>query len=204
MRGSNRWCVVALAIASAACDAAQPASIAESRAFQVAVSVVPDTASAWARHVVAVSDHEGLPFAIVDKQAALMVVYLGDGRVAGTTPVLLGRMPGNHASPGVGERTRLRQLRPEDRTTPAGRFATQPGHNLAGEDIVWMDYASALAIHRLRPGPPNERRAQRLASPTAADHRISAGCVVVPVPFYEAVVREVLGHGPGVVYVLPE
>ena len=91
-----------------------------------------------------------------------------------------------------------------ERTTPAGRFNTEPGHNDKGEDIVWVDYEASLAIHRLRPAPVVERRSERLASQNAADHRISFGCVVVPVEFYERIVASTLGKRRGVVYVLPE
>jgi hypothetical protein len=91
-----------------------------------------------------------------------------------------------------------------ERTTPAGRFASTPGRNDKGEDIVWIDYAAALAIHRLRPAPAQERRPARLASATPADNRISSGCIVVPVAFFESVVAPTLGQRHGVVYVLPE
>jgi hypothetical protein len=140
----------------------------------------------------------------VDKKNALLSVYRGDGRLAGSTPVLLGRMPGDSATPGVGDRAQSAQLRATDRTTPAGRFLAEPGHNRSGEAIIWLDYANALAIHRLRPSPPAEQRAQRLASPRPTEHRITAGCVVVPVAFYETVVQQVLGHSRSVVYVLAQ
>jgi hypothetical protein len=162
------------------------------------------TDSGQAQRIMASADHRGLPFAIVDKKAATLTVYLGDGRQVGATPVLLGQTPGDRSVPGVGERTQSGQLRAGDRTTPAGRFDSEPGRNRAGEAIVWIDYASALAIHRVRPGPSQQRRVQGLASPDARDRRLSAGCVVVPEAFYDAVVQPVLGHGPGVVYVLPE
>ena len=92
----------------------------------------------------------------------------------------------------------------DERTTPAGRFESQPGRNDKGEPIVWIDYQASLAIHRLRAAPAAERRAERLASPARDDKRISLGCVVVPVEFYESVVGPSLGRGRGVVYVLPE
>jgi hypothetical protein len=152
--------------------------------------------------VLATADAAGLPFAVVDKRQALLSIYRADGRLAGSTPVLLGRAPGDVATPGVGERAQRAQLRPGDRTTPVGRFAAEPGRNRTGEAIIWLDYANALAIHRLRPSPPAERRAERLASPWSADHRITAGCVVVPVAFFTGVVQAVLGQGRSVVYVL--
>ncbi|WP_298235712.1 hypothetical protein [uncultured Azohydromonas sp.] len=162
-----------------------------------------DSLQRFARGVLESNDHRGRPFAVVDKKQARMVLYAGDGRVLGTAPVLLGLQPGDHAVRGVGSKP-LSAIRPEERTTPAGRFDTEPGRNTAGELVVWMDYAEGLALHRLRPAPARERRAQRLASATPADNRISLGCVVVDADFYVAVVQPVLGRQRGVVYVLPE
>ena len=165
---------------------------------------LPEAATRLARRVFAAADHGGLPFAVVDKAAAVLMVYRADGHLAGATPVLLGLTPGDQATADVGQRTQAGRLRAADRTTPAGRFAAEPGHNLSGESVVWIDYGKAFAIHRLRAGLPQERRAERLASPSPADNRISAGCVVVPVKFYEAVVDPLLGRGRSVFYVMPE
>jgi hypothetical protein len=49
-----------------------------------------------------------------------------------------------------------------------------------------------------------EHRAERLASATPDDNRITFGCIVVPVAFYESVVEPLLGRQRDVVYVLPE
>lgn len=164
----------------------------------------PHTAQNYAQFVLTSGDHKGLPFAIVDKMASLILVYQADGTLAGTSTVLLGQTKGDAIVPGTGERTQARRLRPADRTTPAGRFVSEPGHNEAGEAVVWVDYDAAFAIHRLRPSPLRERRAQRMASSNAQDKRISAGCVVVPVAFYLRVIQPVLGHSKGMVYVTTE
>lgn len=157
-----------------------------------------------AQEVVASADHGGLPFAVVDKKAATLTIFRGNGQLVGTTPVLLGQAAGDQAIPGVGARTQSGQLRFSDRVTTAGRFGSKPGHNLTGEDVVWIDYDSALAIHRLRPGSSQQDRALRLASTDPQARRISAGCVVVPVSFYVTVVAPVLGRSRGVIYVMAE
>ena len=148
-------------------------------------------------------DNQGKPFAVVDKKTAQLHIHAADGRLIGSSPALLGLAPGDSAIADIAHRAPS-SLRPFERTTPAGRFESQPGRNLQGEEIVWLDYAASLAIHRLRPAAAVERRAQRLASASPADNRISLGCVVVPVAFYEQVVAPVLGHQRAVVYVLPE
>ncbi|UUZ64717.1 L,D-transpeptidase [Polaromonas sp. P1(28)-13] len=132
-----------------------------------------------------------------------MFVFEANGGLRGASPALLGLAPGDGSVPGI-EQREVASLRADERTTPAGRFVSEPGHNLRGEAIVWFDYAARLAIHRLRPAPGSERRPERLASATPDDNRISLGCVVVPVSFYEAVVSPVLGKSYGIVYVLPE
>ena len=98
----------------------------------------------------------------------------------------------------------MSEIRPEERTTPAGRFETEPGLNTKGEDIVWIDYDAAVSMHRGRATKKSERRLQRLASPTVADNRISYGCINVPAAFFDAYIKPVLGSRRGVVYVLPE
>ncbi|HVZ46203.1 MAG TPA: L,D-transpeptidase [Ramlibacter sp.] len=152
----------------------------------------------------ATHDHHGRPFAVVDKKQAMLYVFHGDGSLAGASSALLGATPGDFTVPGVGERAQLGQVREDERTTPAGRFDSEPGRNAAGEPIVWVDYENAFAIHRLRPGRSEAARQARLESPRAQDHRVSLGCVIVPVAFYKSVVERVLGTTKSVVYVLPE
>jgi hypothetical protein len=172
-------------------------------AAEPARAAAPNDTDHVARWVLAMADSQGRPFAIVDKRGAHISVYEADGRLIGSSAVLLGIDPGDLSVPDIAQRSPA-SLRSGERTTPAGRFDSQPGHNDKGEDIVWIDYAASLAIHRLRPAPPHQRRAQRLASERSDDNRASLGCVVVPVAFYESVVRPSLGLRRGVVYVLPE
>ncbi len=153
--------------------------------------------------VLRTQDHRGRPFAVVDKKSARIHVMDRNGELRGTSAVLLGIAPGDGTAPGM-EGRQPASLSWHERTTPAGRFESEPGHNLTGEAIVWFDYTAKLAIHRLRPAPPIERRAERLASSESGDNRISLGCVVVPTVFYDDVIGPLLGKSLGVVYVLPE
>ena len=192
-RSDIRFAAAALFLCHALCHAA-PDFVGEPAS---------DDARYTASWVLAGADHEGRPFAIVDKREARIYVFAGNGRLIGASAVLLGSTPGDEPGLDVARLTSAGLLVGE-RTTPAGRFASEPGHNDKGEDIVWVDYDASLAIHRLRPAPAHERRAERLASPTSDDNRISFGCVVVPVAFYESVVSPSLGRQRGLVYVLPE
>jgi len=162
-----------------------------------------DDARFAAEQVLGTSDHQGLPFAVVDKRDAKIYVFDPSGRLIGASAALLGATLGDQVVPDSALRIPGRPSL-DERTTPSGRFASLPGRNDKGEAIVWIDYQASLAIHRLRPAPAAERRPERLASPAAEDKRISLGCVVVPVEFFESVVAPSLGRGRGVVYVLPE
>lgn len=164
-------------------------------------------ASHEARHVsdwvVDSGDNRGMPFAIVDKVDAKVFVFDADGRLRGAAPALLGLARGDDAVPGVGDR-KLSSVRPEERTTPAGRFVAALGRNLRGVEILWVDYDGAVSMHQVVTTNPKERRLQRLATPTPLDKRISYGCINVPAKFYKNVVRPAFTGTNGIVYVLPE
>lgn len=155
------------------------------------------------RWIEGTGDNQGLPFAVVDKLAARIHIFSAQARWLGTAPVLLGSARGDHSVPGIGQRP-LAEIRPEERTTPAGRFVTEPGRNLRGEDIVWIDYDAAVSLHRVRSVSAAERRLQRLASRGAQDKRISYGCINAPQVFYDQWIAPLFGHASGVAYVLPD
>lgn len=153
--------------------------------------------------VMASRDHHGMPFVIVDKQHVRVFVFQPGGQLSGSTPALMGSALGDDSVSGIGERE-MSAILPHERTTPAGRFVSLPGVNSFGEDIVWVDYAAAVSMHRVRAKDPKERRLERLASATPDDNRISFGCINLPAGFYDTVVKPALGTRRGVVYVLPE
>jgi hypothetical protein len=157
-----------------------------------------------AERVLELADHGGRPFAIIDKQDARIYVFDANGRLSGASAALLGQMRGDHASPEVGAHAEVGSVPVHERTTPAGRFVSEPGLNPEGEHLIWIDFSVALAIHRLRPGASQLHREARLASFTSEDNRVSLGCVVVPPGFYDQVVRPAIGSSKAIIYVLPE
>jgi hypothetical protein len=194
------------ALVALACALAGWAPVPASAAVTTpsAASPIADEVRQFVAAVVAGDDHQGLPFAVVDKRRARLHVFDARGHWRGTSAVLLGETPGDQSAPDVGEHTQEGHVPLAERTTPAGRFLAQPGHNQHGEPIVWVDYHAAFAIHRVRPGASHALRVSRLASPSPEGKRLSWGCVVVPVKFYLGVVAPLLGRGRSVVYVLPE
>lgn len=148
-------------------------------------------------------DNQKHAFVIVDKADARVYVFGPDGKLKDSAPALLGAARGDDSFPGIGDKP-LSQVRPEEKTTPAGRFIAEPGRNANGEDIVWVDYNAAVSMHRIRPLVAAERRLERLATRTIEDNRISFGCINLPVTFYEDVLSPTVKKYGAVVYVLPE
>jgi hypothetical protein len=144
-----------------------------------------------------------LPFIILDKVEAKVFVFHGNGRLRGAAPALLGLAIGDDSVPGIGER-KLSTITPEERTTPAGRFVAALDLNLKGKQMLWVDYESAISLHPVITSNPAERRAERLATPTPLDNRISYGCINVPAPFFSKVVSPAFTGTNGIVYVMPE
>ncbi len=166
-----------------------------------------ETASPEARQmadwVVDSGDNKNMPFVILDKKEAKVFVFHAHGGLRGAAPVLLGITAGDDSFPGVGNKP-LSQVKPEEKTTPAGRFLAASDKNIKGADIVWIDYEGAVSFHAVVKGKPEERRAERLASPLPSERRISFGCVNVPVNFFKTALHASFKKSDGMVYVLPE
>lgn len=153
--------------------------------------------------VVDSNNNRGLSFAILDKKEAKVFVFYADGRLRSAAAALLGAAVGDDSVPGIGNR-KLASIRPEERTTPAGRFVAALDINLHGKEMLWVDYDAAISMHPVITSNPQERRAERLATPTPLDNRISYGCINVPPEFFKNVVSPAFKGTNGIVYVLPE
>jgi hypothetical protein len=163
---------------------------------------VSDTVIALAGWVVATKDSQGYPFAVIDKAAAQILVFGGDGRLRGAAPGLFGSAVGDHSAPGIAGLA-LREIPGKDRTTPAGRFVGGFGPSIDAGRVLWVDYDSAISMHPTATGIPAEKRAERLASPSPDDNRVTHGCINVSPEFYEQIIQPMFERG-GVFYILPD
>ena len=168
-----------------------------------------ENASAETRHVAdwvvhSADNHAGdkraLSFVIVDKAEAKVFVFDAQGKLRGAAPALLGIGIGDVAPKGIGDR-KLSTIKPQERITPAGRFVAQLGDSTRNEDVLWIDYAGAVSMHRV---VKTKDRLKRLASDSPGDNRISYGCINIPAKFYEDVLRPAFKGAFGIVYILPE
>jgi hypothetical protein len=154
--------------------------------------------------VIASGDNRGLPFAIVDKSLAQVLVFGDDGKLRGLAPALIGSAIGDESAPGVGDRE-LADIPDDERTTPSGRYLAGYGPAVGGDTVLWVDYATAVSLHPIQAtrASKQEKRKERLASATPEDNRITHGCINVSPGFYSKVIRPTFKKG-GVFYVLPD
>jgi len=153
--------------------------------------------------VSASGDNGDLPYMVIDKKAGRLFLFDAEGKAVGDAPALIGIATGDDSSPGVGSK-KLSQLGPAEKTTPAGRFLAKFGHAAGNQQVLWVDYATSVALHAVVTGNKRERRLERLASPSPEDKRITYGCINVPVDFYEDTVSSLFKKHGGIVYVLPD
>jgi hypothetical protein len=192
---ASRGPALGLALLFAAAVPAIPAAAPVARPQEQATAEVRRIA-AWVHDS---KDNHRRPYIIVDKANARVFVFDAAGTMQGTEPALLGLGRGDTARAVPGERPG-----PQDRITPAGRFLANLDHDAHGEPILLIDYEHAIALHPVVKGTVDEHRAERLASATSADNRISFGCINVPLAFFRNVVSVAFAHTDGYVYILPE
>ena len=188
-------------LAAAPAPPPAPPSVRAARADFLGEAPSPEArrVADWA---MASGDSGGLPFVIVDKIRARLFVFDAAGGLVGASMALLGFARGDDTTPGIGTQ-KLATIRPEERTTPAGRFVATLGRDLQ-QDILWVDYDNAISLHRVVTGNPGDHRRQRLLGISPLNKRISYGCINVPPEFFDGVVLKVFTGTSGIVYILPE
>jgi hypothetical protein len=202
-----------LALVATGADAA-PAAKARSKPKQAPrsaaapppeVTVSPSAgAQRVADWIAASGDNQALPYAVIDKTAASLVLYDAKGKPFGQVPVLIGIAAGDEATPGVGSK-KLGEIGPAEKTTPAGRFLAKFGYAAGRQRVLWVDYTNSVAIHPIpADASKTENRRKRMLSPEAEDNRITFGCINVPRAFYDKAVRPLFQKKGGYVYVLPD
>lgn len=190
---------VAESAQSSASTPLQPPTVAAAK--EVSRSAATARVADW---IAATGDNGSLPYIIVDKNAASLFLFDAKGKSLGKAPVLIGVAAGDDATPGIGSKN-LAEIGPAEKTTPAGRFWAKFGLAAGRQKILWVDYATSVALHPIPPGAsPKERRRQRMLSPTPDDNRITFGCINVPTAFYSKSVRPLFLKKGGYVYVLPD
>jgi hypothetical protein len=147
-------------------------------------------------------DNAGLPFIVVDKANARVYEFNPLAQLKATAPILLGMGVGDKAL--VSQDAPMSAITPDKRITPAGRYLSYLVTDVHGKTILNIDAKNLISLHIVAKGTPAQRRAERLASVTTDDNRISFGCINVPPAFFTTVVAPDFAPARGVVYILPE
>lgn len=206
--GRSRWNWTILAMAGGLA-AAQPLHAAEGEAKGVVtpapapltLSMAGERVAGWIGRS---GDNHALPYAVIDKAAATLTLFNAKGALVETVPVLIGIATGDEATPGVGTKN-LAEIGPAEKTTPAGRFLARFGTGGTRERILWVDFATSVAIHPIpATSPKSEKRRERMLSVEADDNRITFGCINVPKAFYARRLRPAFARKGGYVYILPD
>jgi hypothetical protein len=152
--------------------------------------------------IAASKDNAGLPFVVVDKVNARVYAFTPFAQLKATAPVLLGGGVGDVVL--VSPDAPMSAIPVQKRITPAGRYPSRLVIDNHGKTVVLIDGANLITMHIVVKGTPVQRRAERLASPTSDDNRVSFGCINVPPAFFTTVLDPDFRPGQGIVYILPE
>ena len=182
--------------------AMRPAETPQSVSIDLALQSASAEVMRVARWVIDSGDNSGLPFLLVDKVNARVFAFDPAGHLQGTAPALLGMARGDRLL--APNSATMSRMPPQVRITPAGRFVSRLAIDSHGKELLVLNYEAAISLHPVVKGTPAEHRAERLASPTPLDNRISFGCINVPPEFYTTFVHPAFNKTKGVVYVLPE
>jgi len=180
----------------------RPATAPQSAAIDLALQSASAEVKRVARWVIDSGDNGNMPFVLVDKVDAQVFAFDAAGHLQGTAPALLGMAKGDRLL--APNSASMSQMRPEVRITPAGRYVSRLAIDSHGKELLVIDYDASISMHPVVKGTPLEHRAERLASPTPVDNRISFGCINVPPEFYTTFVHPAFEKTQGVVYILPE
>lgn len=147
-------------------------------------------------------DNAGLPFIVVDKVNAQVYAFNPAAQLKATAPILLGMGVGDVVL--VPSDAPMSAIPPQKRITPAGRYLSRLVIDPHGKQVLSVDGANLISMHIVARGTPAQRRAERLASLTSDDNRVSYGCINVPPGFFTTIVSPDFTPAKGIVYVLPE
>jgi hypothetical protein len=152
--------------------------------------------------VAASKDNAGLPFVVVDKVNARAYAFTPFAQLKATAPVLLGGGVGDMVL--VSPDAPMSAIPEHKRITPAGRYPSRLVIDNHGKTVLLIDGPNLITMHIVAKGTPVQRRAERLASTTSDDNRVSFGCINVPPAFFTSVLDPDFRPRQGIVYVLPE
>jgi len=142
-------------------------------------------------------------FMVADKPNGMLHVFKEDGSHAISDATLYGKDKGDVLD-------KVSSLEGGPKITPAGKFTMKESpSDYAGKTSLILveskDHTGYIAVHAADVSTPSENRLGRLETPSAADNRISYGCINTK---HETFINEIKPNIPsldgGLIFVLPE
>lgn len=142
-------------------------------------------------------------FMVADKPNGMLHIFKEDGSHALSDPTLYGKDTGDVLAA-------VSSLEGGAKTTPAGKFTLKARASTyaGGQELILVeskDYTGYIAIHAADTSTPSENRLGRLDTPTAADNRVSYGCINTKHDtFVNDIAPNIANLDGGMVFVLPD
>ena len=142
-------------------------------------------------------------FMVADKPNGMLHIFKEDGSHALSDPTLYGKDTGDVMEA-------VSSLEGGAKVTPAGKFTlkARPSTYAGGQELILVeskDYTGYIAIHAADTSTPSENRLGRLDTPTAADNRVSYGCINTKHDtFINDIAPNIANLDGGMVFVVPD
>jgi len=142
-------------------------------------------------------------FMVADKPNGMLHIFKEDGSHALSDPTLYGKDTGDVMEA-------VSSLKGGAKITPAGKFTlkARPSTYAGGQELILVeskDYTGYIAIHAADTSDASENRLGRLDTPTAADNRVSYGCINTKHDtFINEIAPNIANLDGGMVFVVPD
>ena len=169
----------------------------------VAKAQMSPTAQAVYEAMAPVAMKSGKWFMVADKPNGMLHIFKEDGSHALSDPTLYGKDTGDVLAA-------VSSLEGGAKVTPAGTFTlkARPSTYAGGQELILVeskDYTGYIAIHAADTSTPSENRLGRLDTPSAADNRVSYGCINTKHDtFINEIAPNIANLDGGMVFVVPD
>jgi len=169
----------------------------------VAKAQMSPTAQAVYEAMAPVAMKSGKWFMVADKPNGMLHIFKEDGSHALSDPTLYGKDTGDVLAA-------VSSLEGGAKVTPAGKFTLKARASTyaGGQELILVeskDYTGYIAIHAADTSTPSENRLGRLDTPTAADNRVSYGCINTKHDtFINEIAPNIANLDGGMVFVVPD
>jgi hypothetical protein len=169
----------------------------------VAKAQMSPTAQSVYEAMAPVAMKSGKWFMVADKPNGMLHIFKEDGSHALSDPTLYGKDTGDVMEA-------VSSLKGGAKITPAGKFTlkARPSTYAGGQELILVeskDYTGYIAIHAADTSDASENRLGRLNTPTAADNRVSYGCINTKHDtFINEIAPNIANLDGGMVFVVPD